>query len=254
MTDAEKGQRLLTAVERLVSNNTTLRTKVAEAKARATEKASELTKKPDSLREATAVELIRTFSNNAAIAGGASAAPALIPGIGSIAVGVAGGIAELAYLLKTEVELALCLLHLYGFDIEEPKERQIGFLLASVGTSMASGSNVVGDLIKAEGVALWNYAPRHIARFVIRAMTAIAMGWVSRSLLRMVPLIGIGVAATMNKVLTQRVGDRVMRDLRTRRDMIDGDDLPRVKAKAKAKPKSKAGARPTRRAKLKVVE
>lgn len=243
MTDEEKGKQLLTAVERLVSKNASLRATVAEARARVG------TKDIDTV----GAELIRTFSNRAAIAGGAAGLPSLIPGIGSLVAGVAGVFAELAYLLKTEVELCLTLSHLYGFDIDEPRERQLAFLMASVGTSQGSKGNVVGDLFKAEGVAIWNYAPRQLARMVLKAMSALALARLWAGLLRMVPLVGIGVGATMNKVLTQRVGARVMRDLKTRRELFDGPP-PKTKAKRKlpAKPATVA-ASPKRAPKLKAV-
>ncbi len=240
MTDDEKGRQLLTAVERLVSKNETLRATVAEARARLGTKDV----------ETVGTELVRTFSNRAAIAGGAAGLPSLIPGIGSIAAGVAGVFIELAYLLKTEVELCLTLSHLYGFDIDEPRERQLAFLMASVGTSQGTKSNVMSDLFKAEGVAIWNYAPRQLARMVLKAMTALALARLWTGLLRMVPFVGIGVGATMNKVLTQRVGARVMRDLKTRRELFDG---PPPKAKAKRKPAAKLDSAAKKTPKLKVV-
>lgn len=222
--DEAKGKQLLSAVERLVSSNETLRAHVqvceARAKARNSSGGAAASKTKDTLRELTAQELARSYSNRAAIAGGATAVPALIPGVGSLAAGIAGTFAELAYLLKTEVELCLSIAHVYDFDIDDPQERQLAFLLAAVSTYDASGKNFFVDVVRAEGVAIWNYGSRVLARMLIKAMTALALAYVWRGLLRMVPVLGIVIGSGMNKVLTQRVGERATRDLRTRRDLV----------------------------------
>lgn len=250
-SDEARGRQLLTAVERLVASNDTIREVVLVADVRAKAHAPEATKSKDTLRELTAKELITLYSNRAAIAGGATAVPALIPGLGSLAAGVAGTFAELAYLLKTEVELCLAMSHLYGFDIDDAKERQLAFLLASVGTYDAGGKNFFADLVKAEGVAIWNYAPRSMGKFVLKAMTALALAYVWRGFVKMVPILGIVIGSGVNKVLTKRVGERVMADLRTRRDLIR--ERGEVTATSRRAPKKNAAKKPARRPKLKVV-
>ena len=244
MSDEEKGKQLLSAVERLVSSSETLRAHVVVCEARAKARAPEASKSKDTFRQLIAQELTRSYSNRAAIAGGATALPALIPGVGSLAAGIAGTFAELAYLLKTEVELCLSIAHVYGFDIDEPQERQLAFLLAAVSTYDASGKNFFVDVVRAEGVAIWNYGPRVLGRMVIKAMTALALAYVWRGLLRMVPVLGIVIGSGMNKVLTQRVGDRASRDLRTRRDLARPVKAPAPKKKRVAKKKAAAKKKP----------
>ncbi len=217
--DEEKGQKLLTAVERILASNESVRGLVRKAKATATAALGEEASKKD-VRRAAAKEIVRTYSNRAAVAGGASALPALIPGVGSIALGIGGGLAELTLLLKFEVEMALALTHLYGFDIEEPRERQLAFLLASVGTYDAAGKNFFVDVAKVEGTAIWNYAPRRLGRLVATAATRLAALYLWRGLLKMVPFVGMAVGTSMNKVLTQRVGDRCAKDLELRRKLF----------------------------------
>jgi len=246
--DVEKGKKLLSAVERIVASNDTIREMVAVAQAKAKQK--EAARKPDTLRELTAAELVRTYSNRAAIAGGAAGLPALIPGVGSIAAAVAGTFAELAYLLKCEVEMTLALTHLYGFDIEEPKERQLAFLMASVGTYDASGGNFFADVVRAEGVAIWNYGPRRLGRLVLVAMTSLALMYVWRGFLKAIPFLGMAIGSTVNKVLTQRVGERVATDLRTRVDLDGGPGAGKKAAPKKKAPRKKA---PKKRPPLKVV-
>jgi len=217
--DEERGKKLLTAVERILADNVTIKALVREAQDKALAALGEETSKKE-LRRAAAKEIIKTYSNRAAVAGGASGLPALIPGIGSIALAIGGGLAELTALLKFEVEMALALTHLHGFDIDEPRERQLAFLLASVGTYDAAGKNFFVDVAKVEGAAIWNYGPRRLGRMVVTALTMVAAVYLWRGLLKMVPLVGIAVGTSMNKVLTQRVGERCKKDLELRRKMF----------------------------------
>ena len=245
MTDEEKGKKLLTAVERIVASSDSIRATVEAAR---TKVKGEL--KGEALREMVARELIRGYSNRAMIAGGVSGLPGLLPGVGSIALAIGGGLAELTLLLKWEVEMALGLSHLYGFDIDDPRERQLGYLMASVGTYDATGKNFFTDVMKVEGTAIWNYAPRAVGRMVVSAMAMVAALYVWRGLLKAVPFVGMAVGSSMNKVLTKRVGDRCMRDCRTRRELMA--DEPKAAGAAAAK-KVKAKAKPKARAKRKVV-
>ncbi|MFT3707429.1 MAG: EcsC family protein [Archangium sp.] len=244
--DEEKGRQLLSAVERLITSNEKLLEVVAQAEETAKERSPLVAKQKDTLKGLTAQQLTRVYSNRAAIAGGASAVPALIPGVGTIAAGVAGTLAELAYVLKCEVELCLSIAHVYGFDIEDQKERQLAFLLAAVSTYDSDGKNFLADVIRAEGVAIWNYSPRVIGRIVVKAMTALALSYVGRGLTRMIPVLGIVIGSGMNKVLTQRVGDRAARELRTRRELMRAEPTvpegKRLAKKAKSKKKKLKGA------------
>ena len=161
------------------------------------------------------------FSNRAALSGGLAAAPALIPGAGTLVAAVGGGLADVGFLLKFEVEMALTLSHLYGFDIRKDDERQLAFLLASVSTYDArSGDNVLLDMAKAEGVAIWKYAPREVSKVLVGVLTKLALQQLSKGLVRAIPLVGIAVGSTLNKVLTGRVGARCIRDLGKRRDFL----------------------------------
>ena len=236
----EKAKQILTAVERILASSQSIRSTVEDARARAKEK--HLLQKIDTVRELTAHEVARHYSNRTAIAGGVVGLPGLILGVGSIAVSIGGGLAELTYLLKCEVEMTLALSHLYGFDIDDPRERQLAFLMASVGTYDATGRNFFVDVMKVEGTAIWNYVPRKVGKFVVEVVAVmVAMYW-WRGLIKALPVVGVGIGIGMNKVLTQRVGARVTRDLRTRRDLLGRS--AEKHAAAPKKPKAKAGRRP----------
>jgi hypothetical protein len=133
-------------------------------------------------------------------------------------VAAAGGtLADMGMVLKYEVEMALVLSHLFGFDITQAKERQLAFLMASVSTYNAkSGRNFFVDVAHAEGIAVWKYAPREVSKMLVSVFTKIALLQLSKGLLRALPLVGIAVGSSMNKVLTSRVGERCIAELKAR--------------------------------------
>jgi hypothetical protein len=214
-----QGKKLLTAVERLLDVTDNLVAKGDRFLAKAREQGhADLADQ----REFAAAEAINHFSNLTAISGGASALPALLPGMGSLIAMTGGTLADMGLMLKFEVEMAMVLSHVYGFDLHRPEERQLAFLLASVSTYEAkSGESFLADAARAEGVAIWNYAPRQVSKTIVEALTRIALMQMWKGFARALPLVGIAVNSSMNKVLTRRVGARCRDDLRTRRAIKD---------------------------------
>lgn len=235
MSDETKGRELLSAVERLVASDASIKKVVASCAAKVGAAESSSSKRD---LDAVAREVIRHYTTRAMVVGGAAGLPAVLPGWGTLVAAVGGGLAELALLLKLEVEMSLALTHLYGFDIGKKEERQLAFLLASVGTYDASGKNFFADMVKAEGVALWNYGPRKVAKMLATAMAQIALLYVWRGFFRVVPLVGMAIGGSLNKVLTQRVGERCARDLKTRRDLLK---TPAARTKAKPRRARRSG-------------
>ncbi|WP_158502210.1 hypothetical protein [Vitiosangium sp. GDMCC 1.1324] len=243
--DQSQGRKLLTAVERILSDTDSLIALAERHLRRALEN------KRDNLemaRHAAATEVVRSFSNKAAVAGGLAAAPALLPGAGTLVAALGGALADMGFLLKYEVEMALVLSHLHGFDIRKDEERQLAFLLASVSTYDArSGENILLDMAKAEGVAIWKYAPREVSKMLVGVMTKLALLQLSKGLVRALPLVGIAVGSSMNKVLTTRVGERCIRDLGKRRELLateaereesEQEDVVEARVRRPAKKKS----------------
>jgi uncharacterized protein (DUF697 family) len=257
MTEAEgqrQGRQLLTAVERIIASTDSLIALSQEHQRRARERS------PDdegAVFDAAAAEVISHFSRRSALSGGLTAAPALIPGLGSLVATAGGTLADIGLVLKFEVEMALVLSHLYGFDITRPEERQIAFLLASVGTYDAqSGGDILGELgqaARAGGDAVWTYAPREVSKLVVSVMAKIALLKLSRGMLaRALPVVGIAVGSTMNHALTRRVGERCVRDLKTRRQLVkpraakqpqSAQPSPAAASAASAKPRKSAKAK-----------
>lgn len=217
--DPSKGKRLLAAVERLIADDQTLRdlADACDARARARARRPLAAEVPTTRQELAAREIVRTFATRAAVAGAVSGLPAFLPGLSLLAVGLTGTLAEVAYLLKTEVEMCLALAHVHGFDIRDRRERQLAFLLASVGTQEAAGRSVVSDLVRAEEQAIWSYGPRVVSRLILEGFAVLALGSFWRGALKAVPVLGVAVGSGLNRALTSRVGKRALAQLQARR-------------------------------------
>jgi hypothetical protein len=267
--DNKAGERLLSAVERLLDDTDNIIARVETFKGRITHSNDEAV-----IRAEVARELIAEYSNKAAVSGGAAAAPALFPGIGTVLALTGGNLVDMALMLKFEVELSLALCWLYGMDVRQRKQRQIAFLLASVHTHDVSNKRpYFADVMDAEAVAIWNYAPRQVSKLLLTALTRIALAGLGKSLARGLPFVGILVGGAVNKTLTGRVGRAIVtalegRDLAEDRDpgeeLVDAQlepeptpepepeptpepepapEPPKPKAKPKAAPRKRAPAK-----------
>jgi uncharacterized protein (DUF697 family) len=217
------GERLLTAVERLVDDVDILIAQVeayaedvnARGKATGTERVP---------LQMVAERIIRSFSNRSAFAGGVTALPSMLPGGGTLLTLVGGSLADMTMMLKHEVELALCLTHLYGHDIREEKMRWLAYTLAAVNTyEVSSGRNFFVDVAEAQLEALSKYTPRQLSKLVITVLGKYALFSASRGLVRAIPFVGIAVSASANKLIVSASGWRCV-DALERLRMAEGDE------------------------------
>lgn len=210
-SEAVQGDRIVSAVERLVDGPEPLLAFVDDLRL------------GSSSLDVVAERVITHFSNRAALIGGVTAAPAMVPGIGTAVGLIAGPLCDMVMLLKYEVEMALCLAALHGYDIRDPHERQIAFLLVAARTVSASGGSAPVD-VALDGVeigakSIWNYGPRRVGKLLATTVAALALVQVTRKAFTFIPLLGIAVGAGMNKVLTARVGRQTHADLALRRGL-----------------------------------
>ncbi|MFH1464272.1 MAG: hypothetical protein ABIO70_07785 [Pseudomonadota bacterium] len=214
--DTERGRKLLSAVERIIEDTEAIIAQVDR------QRTMVLSTHPgiqgQTLRDKISTRLVRHYSNACAISGGATALPSLFPGAGSVIALTGGTLLDVAFILKFEVEMALALCWNHGFDIREERERELAFLLASVLVhDESTGESFVNDVARAEGEALWNYAPRQVPKILAQVLARIAMRQVGKGLFRMLPIVGIAVGAGLNKALTQKTGQRMVEELGRRR-------------------------------------
>ncbi len=221
-SDTSQGEKLLSAVERILADTASIMAMADGCRERAKSSGGD----EASIRARAARMLVSEYSTRTAVSGGLSALPGIVPGIGTLVAVAGGALADVGFLLKFEVEMALALSHLYEYDIRNETERQRAFLLASVSMYDAkSGENFMMDVARAETVALWTYAPREVSKLLLTVLTRLALRSVTKGVLRAVPFVGIAVSSGMNKVLTTHVGERCVQELdrRVQQSPASGD-------------------------------
>lgn len=193
-------QRLLNAVERMLATPEEIRSIVDGYRREGAVRRSQLSER-----------LISHYSNRSALAGGVSALPGIVPGVGTLAVVLGSTLAEMAVVLKLETEMCLALSYAHGFDIEDRRERQLSLLLAAVHTSeVTTGRNVLLDIGDVTFTAMMNYTPRELEKLLLRVMSMITLSlatkYAPKLALKAIPIAGIAIGAGFNKVLTTKVG------------------------------------------------
>lgn len=227
--DAERrGRKLLFAVERLVDDSDTL---AAQAEAVKGDFFGGEDEDDGERLRAVAERIIASYSTRSAITGGVAAVPAMVPGPGTVVAVVGGSLADMILMLKHEVEMTLCLTHLYGYDIRQEKGRWLAYALATVHTYEAkSGGSYVEDITEAQLEALVKYTPRQLSKLAMTALGKLALLAVSKNLVRAIPLVGVVVGASANKMLTAAVGRRCVEALARRREANGQPEEPVVEA------------------------
>jgi uncharacterized protein (DUF697 family) len=221
-----RGERLLTAVERVVEDCDDLIAHVETLKSAANEIRDE-----DDLREHLAHQIIHGYSTRSAIAGGVTSLPALLPGAGSAVALFGGLLADMTYMLKHDVEMILCLSYLYGYDIRDEKERWLAYVLAGIRTyEVQVRRNYFADLFDLQLDALPKYTPRELFKLAASVLGKVALVSVSRGFVKTLPLVGIAVSASTNKFTTWSVGWWCVEALERRRNAERNEERPTVDA------------------------
>jgi len=199
------GEMLLSAVERLVDDVDDLITQVEAFDDMGP--ASGDAKKEQARLDYVAERIISAYSSRAAVAGAATALPALMPGAGTAVALIGGSLVDMTLVLKYEVEMILSLMYLYGYDIRDERERWLGYVLAGVRTyEVKMGRNYFMDLAEAQLDALATYTPRQLSKVAVGVLGKMAIRSVSRNWAKVIPVVGMAVGASANKLLTSSVG------------------------------------------------
>ncbi|MDR0965595.1 MAG: hypothetical protein LBM75_03660 [Myxococcales bacterium] len=219
------GAQLLRAVERILDTPDQIELQVEES-------IQEIRQKLPSdvpgiqIRALAEKKLIARYANRAALAGGAASLPAIIPGIGTATAFVGGGLVDMTFCLKYEIEMVLSLASLRGFDIHDPRERQLAYYLAAAHTYESTpGSVPIADFLKIEVDAVWHYTPRQLGKIVAILFVKLAILFSGKGLLRAVPLMGALVSGGVNKALAHKLGNSVVKmlDLRPEKSAAPAD-------------------------------
>jgi hypothetical protein len=201
---------LLKAVETILTDPKTVRAHAMDTLARCRHE-SPANAPPAEVRARAAKRIVKRYSNLAALAGGATAAVSVVPGIGTIIAVTGGAMSDAALCMKFQLEMTWELATVYGRDIDLQEENNLCYLLAGFGA--------FNEIAKQGGVRMGMAALANLSRPYLRgaAISAVKMifkrlgiVFAKKALQKAIPFgIGVGVSIIANKALTHYVGKEV---------------------------------------------
>jgi uncharacterized protein (DUF697 family) len=203
----ERGQKLLATVERLLDPPESIQERVRGLRREAGPSLERLVDR-----------VIDLYVGKSAVSGGATAIPAMLPGVGTLLGTLGGSLADTAFLLKYQVEMCLALSAAYGYDITKAHERKLAILVAATTMHEAqTGRNLLKDVGAMSKKGAFSMNPQDLAKALAPVFGTIAIGYAAKTVLRAIPLVGVGVGATMNRTLTAKVGKKANEQLQARK-------------------------------------
>ena len=169
----------------------------------------------------TAQFIISHYSNLTAAGGGISALPGLIPGIGTVLAFLGAGALDAFLALKFEIEMAMALSHLAGFDIRDPREQKLACLLACSALEDIFANKGKASIGHVLDVAVHEYSTRELSKTMAKALVRVLMMITAKRWTRLFPIIGIGIEMGVNKVLSTRLGNACWKEILYRRSSSD---------------------------------
>ena len=183
-------RKVIKVLEKILASNDSIRALCDKNK-----KIAERLAKPENVERRTSQLIIMHYSNLCAAGGGASALPGLIPGIGLI-YSLLGTTAINAFLLlKFQLEMCLALTHLAGFDIDDPRERKIAFLVACAALEDAYDEEKEPTIGTVLDLAIHEYSTRELSKSLVKAVARVMMMFLAKRWTRLFPFVGIGIEA-----------------------------------------------------------
>ena len=207
-------RKVIAVLEKILASNDSIRAVCEKNK-----KIAQHLAKEDKVEKRTAQLIIIHYSNLCAAGGGASALPGLIPGIGLIYTLLGTTALNSFLLLKFQLEMCLALAHLAGFDIEDPRERKIAFLIACAALEDAYVEEKEPSIGSVLDLAINEYSTRELSKTLAKAVARVLMMFLAKRWTRLFPFVGIGIEASVNKVMSELLGRECWRVMRKRRDV-----------------------------------
>lgn len=213
MSEDKSARQVLATLDKVLAKPATI-IAVCERSAKIAERCST----PEKRLQRTAQLIIMHYSNLCAIGGGASGLPGMIPGIGLI-YSLLGSVGIDAFLnLKFNIEMSLALSHLAGFDITDPRERKLAFILACAAIADAFEDDKDPSLARIIDIATNEYSTSELTKTLIKALARVIILFNAKKLTRFFPVISMGIEASINKAKSAKLGRECWKAYKLRRD------------------------------------
>ncbi|MCP9986487.1 EcsC family protein [Streptomyces sudanensis] len=205
--DEPAGSRLQKAVETIVMTPEAA-AKVVDGYRAAFEDKNE--RKPESLEDKRriAAKIIGRYSKLSAAAGAVTAAPGVIPGIGTAVAVVSGGVADTAAALKLQVDMCMCLVEVFETELSAEDKKHLAFTLALASSveKMASKGGKAAVMKIAEKL-VYQYLTGPALVTIKQLFKRVSITFTQKAMAKAIPAgIGVAFSSSTNYVLTRVVG------------------------------------------------
>lgn len=163
-------------------------------------------------RDSIAKAIVKRYAKLAAIAGGASALPGIIPGLGTAIAMMGGGSADLTICLKLQVDMCMCLAECYDHDLASEDAKHLSILLAVFGAAETMGEAAAIKLGSRAGVAVLRRHLRGGTLLAIkRGISLVGVKFTRKALEKGMPFgVGVAAGASLNYGVTRYVGRQAL--------------------------------------------
>ncbi|MFJ1600167.1 EcsC family protein [Streptomyces sp. NPDC088261] len=171
---------------------------------------SKFKRQPESLedRRRIAAKIISRYSKLSAAAGAVTAAPSVIPGVGTAVAVLGGGVTDAAVVLKLQVDMCMCLVEVYETELSTEDKKHLAFVLALAGSAeqMAAKGGRAAVLKIAEKL-VYQYLRGPALITIKQLFKRVSITFTQKAMAKAIPAgVGVAFSSTANYVLTTVVG------------------------------------------------
>ncbi|HIJ58056.1 MAG TPA: hypothetical protein HPP41_00105 [Deltaproteobacteria bacterium] len=153
-------------------------------------------------------KLIKRSAIKAGAVGSITAAPASLPVIGTIGTAIVGATADLAYLIRTQIELCYAISAAYDARIDEEELKAVTIALLGFSGSAEMVKGIAASTLKnIVDAATARYLKKGIADVAAEVGPKITRRLLGRAY-KLIPFIGIPLSASINIASTMIVGNQ----------------------------------------------
>jgi len=166
------------------------------------------------------------YSRYASLSGGVAALPGIIPGVGTVAAMVGGGMADTTACMKIQIDMTMLLATNFGYDLNDHDAMYMTTFIAVSGGLEKMGVGIGVPVASKAGVKmLKQYLKGATLTIVKELFKCFGFTFTRKALEKSIPF-GVGVVAgsSLNYALTQYVGHQAIKCFTIERQMEEEDD------------------------------
>ncbi|MGW0187174.1 hypothetical protein ACWDV7_15625 [Streptomyces sp. NPDC003362] len=205
--DEPEGSRLQKAVETIVMTPAAAANVVDGYRATFEDKNE---RKPESLEDKRriAAKIIGRYSKMSAAAGAVTAAPSVIPGVGTAVAVLGGGATDVAVALKLQVDMCMCLVEVFETELSTEDKKHLAFTIALAGSveqMAAKGGKAAVQKIAQKLVYQYLTGPALVT--IKQLFKRVSITFTQKAMAKAIPAgVGVAFSSSTNYVLTRVVG------------------------------------------------